>query len=310
MFTIALSNVLVTLFYLFPGFVIRKLGWAKEEHLPTLSAILVYIGTPFLQVASFMSMDFSWEGVRNMGIFFLVTFAAQCLFMLALRLILGKKRFGEGKYRLLTIGAVMGNVGFFGIPIVSALLPDNPEVACYAAMYSLSMNVLAFTVGVFCLTGEKKYMSLKAAVFNPTVFGFVVSVPFYVFGLRNVLPEVLVSAIVTVKNMTTPLCMFILGIRLASARFFEIWNKPTVYGTVVLKLLLFPLFAYALVSLPFFGLPDSLRWSVLILSGTPCASILLSLSELRRTEPDLAADSILVSTLLCFLTLPLLTFVM
>ncbi len=49
---------------------------------------------------------------------------------------------------------------------------------------------------------------------------------------------------------------------------------------------------------------------MLILSGTPCASILLSLSELRRTEPDLAADSILVSTLLCFLTLPLLTFVM
>ena len=310
MFTIALSNVLVTLFYLFPGFVLRKMGKAKEEHLPTLSAVLVYIGTPFLQVASFMAMDFSWDGVKNMGIFFLVTFAVQCLFMVAVRLVLGKKRFGEGKYRLLTIGSVMGNVGFFGIPIISALLPDNPEVACYAAMYSLSMNMLAFTFGVFCLTGEKRYMSVRAAVFNPTVFGFVVSLPFYVFGLRNVLPEVLVSAIMIVKNMTTPLCMFILGMRLASAKFGEIWNKPSVYGTVAMKLIAFPLFAYAVASVPFFGLPDSFRWTVLILSGTPCASILLSLSELHRTEPDLAADSILVSTLLCFLTLPLLTLVM
>jgi predicted permease len=310
MFLIALTNVLVTLFYLVPGVILKKMGKAKEEHLSTLSAILVYVGTPFLILSSFMAMDFSWDGVRNMGIFFLATLILQCLFMGATRLILGKRRFAEGKYRLLTIGSVMGNVGFFGIPIVTALLPDHPEAACYAAMYSLSMNVLAFTVGVFCLTGEKKYMSVKAAIFNPTVFGFVLAVPFYVFGLRNVLPAALTGAIEAIKGMTTPVCMFILGIRLASAEFRQIWNKPVVYGTVFLKLLVFPLFSYAAVSLPFLGLPDSLRWTVLILSSVPCASILLSLSELHHTEPDLAADCILVSTLVCFLTIPLLTLVM
>ena len=310
MFIIALTNVLVTLFYLVPGVIVKKMGKAKEEHLSTLSAILVYVGTPFLEVSSFMAMDFSWEAVKNMGVFFAATFILQCLFMGVLRLILGRRRFGEEQYRLLTIGAVMGNVGFFGIPIVTALLPDRPEVACYAAMYSLSMNVLAFTVGVFCLTGEKKYMSMKAAVFNPTVFGFVLALPFYVFGLRNVLPAPLIGAIEAIRGMTTPLCMFILGIRLASAEFRQIWNKPVVYATVFLKLLVFPLVSYAAVSLPFLGLPDSLRWTVLILSGVPCASLLLSLSELHRTKPDLAADCIIVSTLLCFLTLPMLTFVM
>ncbi len=310
MFIIALTNVLVTLFYLVPGVILKKMDKAKEAHLSTLSAILVYVGTPFLEISSFMAMDFSWDGVKNMAIFFLATFLLQIAFMGALRLILGQKRFGEGKYRLLTIGSVMGNVGFFGIPIVSALLPDHPEVACYAAMYSLSMNMLAFTVGVFCLTGEKRFMSVRAAVFNPTVFGFVLALPFYVFGLRNVLPAPLIGAIEAIRGMTTPLCMFILGIRLASADFRQIWNKPSVYGTVFLKLLVFPLFSYAAVSLPFLGLPDSLRWTVLILSGVPCASILLSLSELHHTEPDLAADSILVSTLLCFLTMPLLTLVM
>ena len=187
--------MLVTLFYLVPGVILKKMGRAKEAHLSTLSAILVYVGTPFLEISSFMAMDFSWDGVKNMALFFLATFLLQIAFMGALRLILGKKRFGEGKYRLLTIGSVMGNVGFFGIPIVSALLPDHPEAACYAAMYSLSMNVLAFTVGVFCLTGEKRYMSLKAAVFNPTVFGFVLALPFFVFGLRNVLPSPLIGAI-------------------------------------------------------------------------------------------------------------------
>ena len=308
MFSIALSNVLVTLFYLLPGFVLRKMGKAKPEHLPTLSAILVYIGTPFLEISAFMNMEFSWTDVGNMGIFFLATFAAQCLFMLAVRLILGKRRFGIPKNRLLAIGSVMGNVGFFGLPIVCALLPDHPEAACYSTMFSLSMNILAFTVGVYCLTGDKKYMSAKAAIFNPTVFGFVLALPFYVFGLKAHLPAVLIGAIELIRNLTTPLCMFILGIRLASAAFREIWNKPIVYLTAACKLLVFPLFSYFLVSL--FPMPDSLRWSVLILSGTPCASILLSLSELHGSEPDMAANCILVSTLLCFLTMPVLTLFM
>ncbi len=308
MFSIALSNVLVTLFYLLPGFVLRKMGKAKPEHLPTLSAILVYVGTPFLEISAFMNMEFSWTDVGNMGIFFAATFAAQCLFMLLVRVILGKRRFEIPKNRLLAIGGVMGNVGFFGLPILTALLPDHPEVACYSTMFSLSMNILAFTVGVYCLTGDKKYMSAKAAVFNPTVFGFILALPFYVFGLKAHLPAVLVSAIELIRAMTTPLCMFILGIRLASAAFREIWNKPIVYLTALCKLLVFPLFSYFAVSL--LPVPDALRWSVLILSGTPCASILLSLSEMHGTEPDMAANCILVSTLLCFLTMPILTLVM
>ncbi|MBQ3708876.1 MAG: AEC family transporter [Clostridia bacterium] len=308
MFSIALSNVLVTLFYLLPGFVLRKMGKAKPEHLPTLSAILVYIGTPFLEISAFMNMEFSWTDVGNMGVFFLATFVTQCLFMFAVRLILGKRRFTVPKNRLLAIGSVMGNVGFFGLPIVCALLPDHPEVACYSTMFSLSMNILAFTVGVYCLTGDKKYMSAKAAVFNPTVFGFVLALPFYVFGLKAHLLAVLISAIELIRGLTTPLCMFILGIRLASAAFRQIWNKPVVYLTAACKLLVFPLFSYFLVSL--FPVPDSLRWSVLILSGTPCASILLSLSELHGSEPDMAANCILVSTLLCFLTMPVLTLFM
>ena len=308
MFTIALSNVLITLFYMIPGYILKKMGKVKQEHLPTLSALLVYIGTPSLIISAFMSLEFSWEMVRNMAIFFAVTLVLQSLFIVVIRLVMGKKRFENRSNRILALGSVMGNVGFFGVPIISALLPNNPEVACYSAMFSLSMNTLAFTVGVYCLTGEKKYMSWKSAVFNPTVFGFVVGLPFFLFGLKAYLPTVLVAAIETLRAMTTPLCMFVLGIRLASAKFSEIWNKPSVYATVFLKLLVFPLFSYGVVTL--LGLPDSLRWSVLILSGTPCASLLLSLSEMHQSGQEMAANCIFVSTLLCFLTLPLLTLVM
>lgn len=303
-FQIALINVLITLFYLVPGFIVRKMGKVSPDHLPTLSAVLVYIGNPFLCVSAFMSLDFSVEMTLNMLYFFLVTLVLQSLFMLVLYAILRRKE-QESKYRVLTIGSVVGNVGFFGIPILRALYPANPELACYSTVFTLSMNILIFTVGIFCLTGDKKYMSIKSAIFNPTVFSILIAFPVYLFGLKQYFPDALSNAITTVGAMTTPLCMFILGIRLASAPLKRIFSRPIVYATAALKLLVFPLFCYALVYfLPF---SDIFKAGILVLSGMPCASVLLSMAEIHRSETEMAANCQLVSTLLCFLTIPILT---
>ena len=83
-FQIALINVLITLFYILPGFIIRKMNKASSDHLPTLSAVLVYIGTPFLLLKAFMRLEFSWETLASMGWFFLVTILTQAIFMLLL----------------------------------------------------------------------------------------------------------------------------------------------------------------------------------------------------------------------------------
>lgn len=303
-FQIAFVNVLITLFYLVPGFIVRKMGKVSQDHLSTLSAVLVYIGNPFLCVSAFMSLDFSVEMTLNMLWFFLATLLLQSLFMLVLYAILRKKE-QESKYRVLTIGSVVGNVGFFGIPILRALYPANPELACYSTVFTLSMNILIFTVGVFCLTGDKKYMSIKSAIFNPTVFSILIAFPVYLFGLKQYFPDVLSNAITTVGAMTTPLCMFILGIRLASAPLKRIFSRPIVYATAALKLLVFPLFCYALVYfLPF---SDIFKAGILVLAGMPCASVLLSMAEIHKSETEMAANCQLVSTLLCFLTIPLLT---
>ena len=64
-FQIALINVLITLFYILPGFIIRKMNKASSDHLPTLSAVLVYIGTPFLLLKAFMRLEFSWETLAS-----------------------------------------------------------------------------------------------------------------------------------------------------------------------------------------------------------------------------------------------------
>ncbi len=303
-FTVALSNVLLTLFYILPGYLLCKMKKAKSAHLPTLSAILVYIGTPFLELSAFMSLDFSLSDLKNMGIFFVLTLFLQILFLFILYTIF-RKRYHDSRYRLFTIGSAMGNVGFFGLPVVRALFPENPEVACYSAVFMVSMNILVFTMGIFCLTGDPRYMSLKAAFLNPNMLGLLLALPVYLFGLGRYMPAVLIRGIDTVAAMTTPLCMFILGIRLASMPLRQVFGRPLVYGIALMKLLVFPLFCYGAVY--FLPVDPILKASLLVLSATPCAAVILSQAELHESGAELAADSVLVSTLFCFLSIPLLT---
>lgn len=304
MFSIALSNVIVTLLYIFPGFIICKMKKATAAHLSTMSAVLIYVCSPCMIVSAFLALELSAQNLMNMAMFFFASLVLQALFMALLYLIF-RRRSNESKYRLLTVGSVLGNVGFFGLPIVKALLPNNPEVLCYSIVYAVSMNILVFTVGVFCLTGKKESMTLKAGVFNPAMFGFVIGLGLYLFRAGTFIPELLSDSIDLLGKMTTPLCMLILGIRLATVDIVKLFTRPMIYLTCFGKLVMFPLFAYFAVC--FLPLDFAFKAAMMILSSTPCASVLLNIAEMHHGETELAANSVLVSTLLCFLTIPLLT---
>lgn len=302
-FKIAFINVLISLLYMAPGFILCKTKKAVASHLSTISAILIYACSPCMIISSFISLDYSLVNLLNMALFFVVSFVIQLVFLLLVFLIF-RKKFTISKYRMLTIGSVLGNCGFFGLPLIKALLPDNPEVACYSSIYVISMNILVFTAGIYCLTQDKKYISVKAALINPTAISFLVAFPLYLFGASNWLPNVLKDSIGLLGKMTTPMCMFILGIRLATMDFKRLFTNSFVYFACIGKLIVFPLFAYVCVL--FLPLPASFKASMLILAATPCASIILNLAEIHGKETEMSANCILLSTLLCILTIPVL----
>lgn len=305
-FQIAVTNVLLTVIYIIPGYIICKARKASAEHLSTLSAVLIYIGTPCMLISSFFALEFSPDYLLKMLYFFIVTFVLQAVFMLILYFIF-KKRYDDAKYRIFTIASVLGNVGYFGLPIVKALVPGSPEVMCYSSVYVLSMNILVFTVGAFCLTARKEFMTLRAALINPSVLGFAAALLIFVFGVKSYFPAPLIDSIQLVGSMTTPLCMIILGVRLATVSLKKVFLRPFVYLICLSKLIIFPLFCYlAVYFLPF---DSAFKAAVLILSATPCASVILSMAEMYKSETEISANCILLSTLICFITIPLMTLI-
>ena len=303
-FEVTLINVLMMLAYVIPGYLISKLKKTSVEHLPTLSAVLVYICSPCLMFNSFLSIECNKENVLNMLLFLLVSAVIQIGFMLVVYLVCFKNR-ESGKVRFFTIASTCGNVGFFGLPLVKAILPTNPEVVLYASMFILSMNIIVFTLGVFLLSGKKEYISFKAGLVNPTTLGLCLALPFFITNSKGVIPTVVIDAIELLSKASTPLCMIILGIRLANMNFKKIFLNGTAYLSTLGKLVLIPLFA--LLCVVFLPVSVSFKMTAVILAGSPCAVFVYNLSEIHGGDRETAANSVLLSTMLCFITLPLLT---
>lgn len=304
MFVVTLQNVLIAIAYMLPAFILGKLKMAKAEHLPTISSLLVYFLSPSMIIFSFTSMEFDKEIFKQMGLFAIATIVLQFLFMMIMYLIF-KKKYEDSKYRILTVGSFLGNVGFFGLPIVRALFPSNPVVMCYSIIFSCTMNFFVFTMGVFCITGDKKYMSIKSAIMNPTFFTLLVAIPLYIFNVGKYFPTVVSNAFSLFTSMTTPVCMFILGIRLSNMSLKKVFTNYFAYIIVGMKMIIYPLFCFLCV----YFLPVSYEFkvSILILAAAPCASFILSMSEIYKQEQDLSANIVIVSTILSFITMPLLT---
>ncbi len=305
-FGIAFSNVLLTLLYIIPGFLCCKTKIAKADHLSTLSAILMYVCSPCMIVSSFMETERSLQNIGKIMLFFVVALIIQTVLTFVLYGLF-RRKFDDVKYRMLTVSFGLGNAGFFGIPIIKALLPGHPEVACFACVYIVGMNMLTFTIGAYCLTGDKKRMAMKRAFLNPSFISLVVALVLCALNVKSIMPDMLNDAIILLNKITTPLCMIILGIRLASVSFKKLFARVFVYVTCACKLIIFPFICLLLVW--FLPVDNIFKAAMFILGGTPCASVMLNIAEMYNGETELAANCVLLSTLLCVFTIPFLNVV-
>ena len=207
--------------------------------------------------------------------------------------------------RATVLASAFGNVGFFGVPVLQFLFPDAHEAIAYSAVFIVTLNLMGWTVGSYLLTGDKRHVSLRRALVNPQTVTLVISLPLFFAGVSaGDLPDTLNTIIGYLADMTAPLCMIILGMRFALAPMVQLFTDFRVYVSSVVKTLVFPLAVY-LILLPF-EMDEMLRVSLVLLSGMPAATINLNLAELYGADRKTAANSILMSTVLSIITIPVL----
>lgn len=301
MFLLLFSTVFVLIIYMAVGFLLVKSGKASLNHIKSMSGLLIYVLGPAMLINSFLQLEFSWEAFAKIGIYFLISLIVQILFFLLIFLVLGRK-YSDSKYRILTVGSVLGNVGFLGMHILASIFPTEPIVLCYSSINVMTMNLIVFTIGTYLITNDKKYVSIKSALLNPTSIAIFISIPLFIANVH--FPSAILQPIELMAKMSTPMCMIILGMRLAQSSLKALFTRGFVYATCALKLVVFPLIAFVFVKL--IPIDDQvLKTAIVVLAMTPSGAIIESLAEFHDTQQEFAANVVLLTTILCVITIPL-----
>ena len=284
-----------------PGFFLTKANVLKEEHIKGFAVFLLYVCSPALSIYSFQQAECNMEILINIGILLLVTTFMQVLIMGIGFLINIKTYKIDGASRVATVASAFGNVGFFGVPILQALLPDHPEAMVYSAVMSVMMNLIGWTLGMFMMSGDRKHVSVKNFLINPTTLCLLIALP--LFFTNTSLPKPVMNFVEFFSKMSTPTAMTVLGMRLAFVKFRDLMDYRQVVA-IFLKLIALPLITFGIM----YALPvdETLKISTYILSCMPPAAITLNFAELSNTSPKTAANIVVVGSLLVAITLPVL----
>lgn len=293
--------------YAVPGYIIIKAKAVKSDHIASFSKLLMYVCQPALTLYSFNKADFSKQLGINLLIFLGIITLVQLLFIGVFYLIFIKKM-QDVRYRVTTVATTLSNCSFLGVPLLEAIFPNSPNVAVYSMMYFLSMSLLGWTLVSAIITRDKKYISVKKILINPATLSIVISLPFFFTGFKigfenGELLGQIGNMIDILGKMTTPLCMLVLGMRLATVKVKNLFNNWQQYLVVFVNQVIFPLFTLGILML--FKVDTELRWCMFIMCACPVAAVVQNYAEILGEGQDVAANMVLLGTLSSIVTLPL-----
>ncbi|MDR2671318.1 MAG: AEC family transporter, partial [Oscillospiraceae bacterium] len=232
------TNVFLLIVMALPGYGLKKAGKIPEQFAGGLTSVLLYVSLPCLTVSSFVKKTYEPRLLGNMGA---VAVLSVVLLLLAYAVSTICFAFTQenGAKKSCVAAGYMNNCAFMGIPVLQAMFPGESEPIIYAAIFSLPFTIFTWTLLVYSLTGDRRYMSVRNALLNPQTLALAAALPIFFSGLS--VPAPIVTTLDYLGGMTTPLSMVLLGVKLAEAPVKSLFNTPLVYVSAAVKLILVPL---------------------------------------------------------------------
>lgn len=291
-----------------PGFILVKVKAVQPDNIKYFSKVLMFVCQPALTIYSFNKADFTPELGINLLIFLGIITAVQLVFIGFFYLIF-RKKMTDIRYRITTVATTLSNCSFLGVPLLEAIFPQSPNVAAYSMMYFLSMSLLGWTLVSAIITRDKKYISVKSVLLNPAILSIAVALPFFLTGFKissenGLFLGQLDNMITILGKMTTPMCMLILGMRLATVKIKALFTNWLQYLAVGVNQIVFPLSVLGVLYL--LNVDKELMLCMYVMCACPVASVVQNFAELLGEGQDTAANTVLLGSILSIATLPVL----
>lgn len=309
--TIVIGQMCVMLIIILIGYLMFQKNKLSNQSSSHISGLVVNICNP----ATILCSAFDKEAAISVSDMLYALFVTVCIYALLLAasllipLVMRIKKDDRYMYHFLTM---YGNVGFLGIPLVSAVLGGSALV--YVSINCVVYNLLFYTTGVTIIekqaakagiagntsshpSGLKTFLS---RIINIGTLSSLLTILLYLVDLR--LPMVISDTITYAGRATTFLSMIVLGVSVAQIPLREIFCHARAYLFVALRMILLPV-CFIFLLKHFVADPLLLCTSALLLS-VPCGNLPLMCSREHGLQADELARTIVLTTLLSVITIP------
>lgn len=278
------------------GYLLFRGKKITAEGSKALANILIYLSLPAVIINGFLV---DRTGEHLLGILWSGAAAAA---LLLLSILISRLIFRRDA--IASFASSFSNPGFFGIPLIIAFL--GQESVFYVACFIAFLNVGQWTYGVSILTGQpiRQGFQLKKLIRAPFIIAILIGLFLFLTQLRP--PQLLQSCLTTVAGLNTPLSMFTVGVYLAQADIPRMIRRRQLYLVAFSRLLLIPAVSLLLLTL----LPASLysmKMALLLAISCPVGANVAVYAQLHGKDYAYAVETVVVSTLLSILSIPLVT---
>lgn len=263
-----------------------------------ISVIIMDICNPALILASMLSGNVSAthedliEALIIGALFYIFLVILGFILPIILRVDRDNQRF----YNLMT---VYTNVGFIGIPVARAILPENAIL--YVIVCNVMYSLLFYTHGITILGRGKEKMNLKK-VFSPgTIMALLALVVFW-FDLKP--PLIISSSISYIGNATVFLSMALLGVSIARSDITKGLRNVRIWAYILIRMILVPVALFFI--LRAVHCADITILGICLMAEMPIGNLPLIQSEKMGEDTELLSSAITVSTIASMATITVL----
>lgn len=286
---------------MFLGFLLVKMKLLSSKDSKTLSILIVYIICPCTILNAFQ-IEYSAEKAGN---FLLAICSAIIIHALLFVIIAVMNRFFH--FRRIEKASIMySNAGNLIIPLVTAILGE--EWVIYASAFMVVQLFVIWTHGKSLIEG-KKSMDLKAILTNVNLIASVAGLLLFLLHIR--LPGILGSTVKSVGSMVGPLSMMMIGMILAGVDIASMVKGKRIWIISFLKMVVTPLILLTVMKLSgiarFSPQGVTVLYISLLATMSPSAATVTQMAQLYEQDVDLATGINTITTLLCIVTMPLMT---
>ena len=285
------------------GFVIYKAGVLGDEAVRPLTSLMMNVTCPCLIISSLYSKEVSpsllGETVSVMVCVLLFYIISSVLTYLFVRITkLGNKE-DIGVY---IVAVAATNSGFMGFPIVKALYGN--DMLYFMVMGNIMLNVYMMWMEPSILTiGSGAKVSAKNlldGLKTPIVISMLIGFAMMIFHIR---PEGVIDETMTmIGDITIPVSMILVGIRLGSVKYREVVSKNNIIISIF-AMIIVPALILILVH-PLGFIPDSVKIIVVMTAALPTAVVSVIIAEQYEKNSLLLSELASLTTLISVATIP------